>query len=199
MINAKQSQKNIIINSFDLSVFLKRTHKNLILKIDEYNVSDLFRKDNFIKSFYFSRQNKKLECYDLTECAVKYIATSLTGLQGGMLREAILISEGELEKIISVIKDFDFHDMPKDRFVYIAKEELSGTYKVGISIDPIKRVKDLNVGNPEKLILVHYYLATEKGYLSEVLAHKKLRLNHIRGEWFDSNANIKLLGNKKPA
>ena len=96
----------------------------------------------------------------------------------------------ELATVLQLLKDFDVDDVPSDRYVYVAKEEISGRYKIGISKDPERRVKQLNTGNPEKLILVASHKVTHKGYLSEKRAHKALAENNMRGEWFDEEANI---------
>ena len=98
-----------------------------------------------------------------------------------------------LTAIFNQISEVDVHDLPADRYVYVMQESISKRYKIGISKDPERRLKELNTGNPEKLILVHAYLATDKGYQSEVLAHKLYELERIRSEWFRSDINLELL------
>lgn len=92
-----------------------------------------------------------------------------------------------------ILANFDAKDLPIDRYVYVAKEIHSGRYKVGISKNPTRRVKELNIGNPEELVLFHVYRATEQGYLSETKAHETLKKYHIRSEWFSKKADIALL------
>jgi len=107
------------------------------------------------------------------------------------------INDIEVKVLFNLIENLDVSDLPSDRFVYVAKEEFSGRYKVGISKHPEERIKQLNVGNPEHLTLVHAYLATEEGNLSETLAHKLLSGSHIRSEWFDKNTDLNKLPSYK--
>ena len=103
-------------------------------------------------------------------------------------------SNASIVAVINMISTMDI-DECENRFVYVAMEELSGRYKVGISSNPERRIKELNVGNPEKLILVHSYHATESGYKSESIAHAILEKTRIRGEWFGSDTDLSLLPN----
>ncbi len=91
------------------------------------------------------------------------------------------------------LKEMDVSDLPPDRYVYVAREQVSGRYKIGISINPVERVKQLNIGNPELLELVHYYQACESGYLSEKMAHDLYEAHRLKGEWFDNAIDLTLL------
>lgn len=103
-------------------------------------------------------------------------------------------SNASIVAVINMISTIDI-DECENKFVYVAMEELSGRYKVGISGNPERRIKELNIGNPEKLILVHSYCATESGYKSESIAHAILEKTRIRGEWFGSDTDLSLLPN----
>jgi len=74
----------------------------------------------------------------------------------------------------------------------VAQEPVSKRYKIGISSCPERRIKELNVGNPEALILVHAYQAREK-YQSENLAHNTFSDKRLKGEWFKSNIELNQL------
>jgi len=95
--------------------------------------------------------------------------------------------------IIELIKSFDAEELECDKYVYVAKEQVSGRYKIGISKNPEQRIKQLNTGNPEQLILIHSYLATEQKYQSEVLAHSLFNQDRLKGEWFKGTINLELL------
>ena len=108
-----------------------------------------------------------------------------------MARMKVIKRLGEYgDNFASIVQEafahLDVLDLPADRFVYVAREGKSGNYKVGISKDPIRRVKQLNVGNPNELELVMVYKATEDGFLSETKAHLALEQYHIRGEWYSN-------------
>lgn len=104
------------------------------------------------------------------------------------------LRNSESVSVFDLARNIDF-DIPKDveRYVYVAQEEVSGRYKVGISQDPERRIKQLNIGNPEKLVLVHAYKALDDGYKSERVAHGVLEENLLRSEWFDENTSLKNL------
>lgn len=96
-----------------------------------------------------------------------------------------------INNIFELLKNMDFDDIPtQDRYVYVAQEEYSKRFKIGISKNPDKRVKALNIGNPEKLIIVTMFKAEEAGHLSETKMHKYFSEYHLRGEWFDKNISI---------
>jgi len=126
------------------------------------------------------------------ELVIPFCLWLAPGLTADIYRMAgdAMAGGNSIESLLSMLKDMDVEDLPPDRYVYVAQEQTSGRYKVGISKDPESRVKQLNIGNPEPLILRHAYLATEHGYLSESLAHESLKSNHLRSEWFDSDSSI---------
>lgn len=115
-----------------------------------------------------------------------------------ILRELIgAYSKSSLLSILNLISSMDVSELDPERFVYVARESISGRYKIGISKDPERRVKELNIGNPEELELVHFYKATESGYKSESLAHALFEKERLRSEWFDSSIDISLLPSYK--
>lgn len=101
--------------------------------------------------------------------------------------------KSSLLSVLDIVANIDVSEIEKDRFVYIARESESGRYKIGISKDPEKRIKQLNVGNPEKLELVHAYLATESGHKSEAIAHALFEKERLNGEWFGGSIDLTLL------
>ena len=69
------------------------------------------------------------------------------------------------------------------KFVYLIFSEESGIYKVGVSKNPEKRLKQLQTGNGEKLVLKNkyeseHYNQIEKYFHSMYSPEKKV------GEWF---------------
>jgi hypothetical protein len=96
----------------------------------------------------------------------------------------------EISTVLDILNEFDAKDLPEDRFVYVARESISGRYKIGISKNPERRIKELNIGNPEELELVAVYKANKPGYQSEINAHKCNGLIRIRSEWFDAESDI---------
>jgi len=65
--------------------------------------------------------------------------------------------------------------------LYIIQSADKGMIKIGRSIDPDVRLKQLQTGNPSKLKLIHVF--EEIGH-KEKLYHELLKEFRIKGEWF---------------
>lgn len=102
-------------------------------------------------------------------------------------------SMASVTAIADIIESMDVDELPADRYVYVAKESESGRFKIGISSDPERRIKELNTGNPEQLVLVHAYLATDPGHKSEMIAHAIYESERLHGEWFGESIDLNLL------
>lgn len=72
------------------------------------------------------------------------------------------------------------HYMKKDN-LYIIQSDLTGMIKIGRSKDPVKRLKQLQTGNPNKLKLIASFEGL--GWKEKVL-HEQLSLYRLEGEWF---------------
>lgn len=139
-------------------------------------------------------KGRPAESYTLTLEQFRFVSLCLSRTNQSNSHLKIKILDAcDIAQINDLISSMDVEDLPPDRYVYVARELVSGRYKVGISKDPEARLKELNIGNPEELILITSYKATESGYLSESLAHKALESYHLRSEWFDSSADLCLL------
>ena len=67
--------------------------------------------------------------------------------------------------------------------VYLIRSN-DGNYKIGISVNPSKRIEQLNTGNPEKLMLIDTYESLNAS-LIETGLHNKYMYARQNGEWFD--------------
>jgi hypothetical protein len=70
-----------------------------------------------------------------------------------------------------------------DQEVYVIEHEL-GLYKIGISMNPEKRLRELQVGNPFTLTLRQTANPVNARRVEKHL-HDTLSRYHFRGEWFD--------------
>ena len=72
----------------------------------------------------------------------------------------------------------------KYSYIYIISDGVS--FKVGISVDPAKRIKALQTGSPKKLELLHTFkIPKDKIFRAEKECHSALNSKFIkRGEWF---------------
>ncbi|MES2625872.1 MAG: GIY-YIG nuclease family protein [Pseudomonadota bacterium] len=62
--------------------------------------------------------------------------------------------------------------------------------KVGLSVNPLRRLKDHQVSNPVEIHLELVYRPTVFMPISaiEAVAHRSLKQYHVRGEWFTKDA-----------
>ena len=67
--------------------------------------------------------------------------------------------------------------------LYVVQARRSTRFKVGISADPRRRMRDLQIGSAVKLELV--CCVGIEGEETETLAHDIMRQHHCHGEWFD--------------
>ena len=78
-------------------------------------------------------------------------------------------------------------------FIYIIGSN-KPPYKVGISKNPNRRLKNLQTGHPYPL-QIHHLIETNinKTKLLETIIHRNLKFHKTNGEWFDmSLQNLKL-------
>jgi T5orf172 domain len=82
---------------------------------------------------------------------------------------------------------YNFDSINNWTFVYFIQEENRGYIKIGSAENVEKRLKGLQVGNPDKLKILH---KTSGGQNLELFLHKKFKEYHIRGEWFRDSEEI---------
>lgn len=70
-------------------------------------------------------------------------------------------------------------------FIYVIGNN-SNRQKIGFSKDVFKRLKTLQTGNSEELLLHHYIqIPEEKVRLIEKKLHQELSYKRLKGEWFN--------------
>ena len=132
--------------------------------------------------------------YLLTER--QFLIVALMAMKHGAKLKGIIVDGligKSVKEVINIISSMDIEDIPPDRYVYVAQESESGRYKIGISKDPERRIKELNIGNPEQLKLIHYFKSNGNKYESETLTHKMYEAHKLRSEWFDTAIDLNLL------
>jgi len=68
-------------------------------------------------------------------------------------------------------------------YVYLIKNSEDDTYKIGVSKNPRKRLKQHQTGNSSELILIDTY-QTENAYKIEKILHRRYSFLRKEGEWF---------------
>jgi len=74
-------------------------------------------------------------------------------------------------------------------FVYVI-EGVTGHYKIGVSVDPIRRLAELQTGSPVPLRFAYIGVTPGNGYDIEGRAHELLDAHRKEGEWFLVPASI---------
>lgn len=70
------------------------------------------------------------------------------------------------------------------KYVYLIQSLEEGYYKIGVSKNPKKRLKQLQTGNSSELKLINFY-PSEYADKIEKTIHNLLSHNKKEGEWFD--------------
>jgi len=78
-------------------------------------------------------------------------------------------------------KDGRSHNLDVPGFVYLFRSDIF--YKIGVSIDPSRRLKDLNVACPIPIEQV-CSIGTDNMVSLEYALHQKFKQKHHHGEWF---------------
>lgn len=171
--------------SFLLAQGLEREHYIVVELIKKYrsdfeDFSSL--KTRKLKSTGGRAANEYLITYDQVVFLISIIRNSpkVVELKHKMIKTTTLV------KAIELINGFDFGES-KLRYVYAAVDE-SGRVKIGISNNPVERVKNLNIGNADNLQLVFTKEAKGNGYSDEIKLHQKCEPFKIRSEWFSDQA-----------
>lgn len=79
--------------------------------------------------------------------------------------------------------------MPRKRQwqIYIARRGLKGHFKIGVSLDPARRLMALQSANAEVMRLVHTEIG---GHRLEREAHRALAAYRLQGEWFSRDPKV---------
>jgi Meiotically up-regulated gene 113 len=76
-------------------------------------------------------------------------------------------------------------------FIYFVRQGDRGPVKIGITNEAPPfgdRLSDLQVGNPERLSVIHFIRGADKELEREI--HRRLEKHRIRGEWFKPSGAV---------
>lgn len=180
------------------------------------HVVDEQRVGTYLIAQGFNREHKKIlelvRNYEESFLELGVIPTKRLGSTGGRPANSLMLNESQVMllmslirntsqktkvltkfiklkgviDIIKILKDFDFGDEPK-RFVYAMQDDI-GNIKIGISNDPERRLKELNLGSALGLKLIFTKTSTGTAYSDEKELHNSCAPYHIRSEWFTTEA-----------
>ncbi|RLA50442.1 MAG: hypothetical protein DRQ98_12810 [Gammaproteobacteria bacterium] len=181
--NVAKKTTELTVSSEILARKLKIKHDKLVIQVK--GNAKLLRKFGPLKTKKKEYRGTIFTAYQFNKnqllCVLfKMNNPNLTDIKAEAVQATSLIS------IIEALDDFDFDNLPV-RFVY-AVQDKAGNLKIGISNDPKRRIKELNIGNPDALKLVFTRQAVLDKYQDEVALHKACEPFKIRSEWFTSDA-----------
>lgn len=176
------------ISSYFLSKSMGRNHHSVVqlIKKHEKTLSKLGQ----LKKENVKTKGRSIISYSLSYCQTAYLFSAFSNSKSVSKVKEVIFRNLKLnhdfnEKIKTALSNFDFDGL-NDRYIYIASNE-SGQIKIGISKNPEKRVKQLNIGNHEILKLIYFYKSEQKGYSEEKMIHKQMSNHKIRSEWFNND------------
>ena len=100
-----------------------------------------------------------------------------------LLDEIISRVKGAKE-VIAALEDFEIPENLPTMYVYAIRNKHTGRIKLGISENPERRLKELQIGNDCELELLAYREAANR-FKDEKAIHDKHQHLRVRGEWFD--------------
>ena len=93
------------------------------------------------------------------------------------------VSTAEQSTILNMAQSSYSDGGMKTEHIYVIKNELTGNIKIGVSVDPDKRLKGLQTGSDGDLTLISS-VPVNDAYKVENSIHKDLSQYRVRGEWF---------------
>ncbi len=167
-----------------------------IQKLRKYGLPNILNiGDNIRIAYTFSTYNGCLICVDNNgnimnkkemQKVVDYFTYSIKNIDEQSIVDA------QIEFLLEAINDYNKPikseaKKTKKGYVYLIKGE-NGRYKIGFSIDPKRRNKELCLSSSEKHTLIHSFYRIDP-YLAEQELHKKFYSKRTHTEWF--NLSIK--------
>lgn len=133
----------ITVTSKDVSEKFGKSHKHVLDAIRGLDCSEEFREPNFRPSSYISKQNKKLDCYDITRDGFSFLAMGFTGKEAAKWKEAYINAFNEMERILKEeYKEENKSVMQKcNELIGTLKSEVEIASSCGKTLSEWKRVK----------------------------------------------------------
>lgn len=108
-------------------------------------------------------------------------------IYGAKFKIKLFQAVNDYNALIEALEHFDVPDDIPDMFIYGIRESETGRIKIGISKDPENRLRQLQIGNSQKLEIVYVRKALNR-FKDERQLHKLNSDKKIRSEWFESDA-----------
>lgn len=91
----------ITVSSKAVADKFKKPHRTVLRAITSLECSEEFREHNFARSSYFSPQNKKLSCFDMTRDGFAFLCMGFTGKRAAKWKEEYINAFNQMEAELS--------------------------------------------------------------------------------------------------
>ena len=95
----------------------------------------------------------------------------------------------DAKEIIAALEDFEIPENLPPMYVYAIRNKTTRRIKLGISQNPERRLKELQIGNDCELELVAFRKA-ENRFKDEKALHRENAPYYVRGEWYDDGISF---------
>ena len=139
--------------------------------------------ENVAKYVVIDNQGRRQLTNHINERGVLNLLIKSQRTPAKLLDEIISRVKGAKE-VIAALEDFEIPENLPTMYVYAIRNNHTGRIKLGISENPERRLKELQIGNDCELELLAYREAANR-FKDEKAIHDKHQHLRVRGEWFD--------------
>ena len=162
-----------VANDVCAALGLANPHDALVKHVDA---------DDVAKYVVIDNQGRKQLTNHLSERGVLNLLIKSSKTPPKLLDEVISRVKGAKE-VIAALEDFEIPENLPTMYVYAIRNNHTGRIKLGISENPERRLKELQIGNDCELELLAYREAANR-FKDEKAIHNKHQHLRVRGEWF---------------
>lgn len=173
----------------------KKKHKNVLQMIDnklrspDKSVAE-FLATHIYESQYVAGDGQVYRQYELDKQGFSFIALGMTGVQADLFKIEYINAFTKMEEAIAaiykarVIEDVLPQNNSNRQFVYVIKNPLNETVKIGVAHDVKKRISQLQTGAGVELELIYQSMVCSNAFSIERDVHAHFEQYRTFGEWF---------------
>ena len=178
-----------------ISKKFQRSHKNVLQMIDnKINSIDRtvaeFSAAHIRETQYIAEDGQVHRQYELDKQGFSFIALSMTGVQADVFKIQYINAFTKMEEKIAemykarVLESVLPQNNSNRQFVYIIKNPLNDTVKIGVAQDVQKRLQQLQTGAGVELELLYQSVVCSNAYSIESDVHSHFADYRTFGEWY---------------
>lgn len=131
---------------------------------------------------------KTLDYYVTFDVAILLLAKERTKASTQFMRTLIQHTHLDPDSLLSLLEDVDIPEISEvPLYVYVIQDVETHRLKIGISSDPVRRLKQLQTGSSGLLRIVAAKEAPNR-FKDESIVHNACSQHRLHGEWFEPDA-----------